>query len=305
MRTLVFKKVSSGFMHTIFVMCILGASCSTPTADTQHSFTPLPNDTTSQPSEQTDALFLSKLSSSGVLEAAQQIGLDVEQYLKPLAQRVDHNYRQYRWTVGYHENGRVMISALPPEEETGWTPWERWYRDDKGVIRKESWVMYPLRNVTKGIARWYKLDESDLMPRFLRKPSSLEDQLKLARIDEAASILGFNAQETLIKPLSEKGINYYLKCRWVVIPHILGGDGPVIYILPPMNRSDHWPWESWYTDGKAPLIHHVHFTKKNDLTTGVWKEYPGAPQRPPEIFGVVWYWYDDASLVPTMADIKN
>jgi len=76
----------------------------------------------------------------------------------------------------------------------------------------------------------------------------------------------------------------------------------VIYILPPMNRSDEWPWESWYTDGKVKLIHHVHFTKENKLTRGLWREYPGAPQRPPEIFGVNWYWYDDEDLKPTMAD---
>jgi len=288
------------------MMCILGASCTSPIAENQYSLTPLPTDAIFEHSEQIDTQFLSKLSSSGVLEAAHQIGLDVEQYLKPMAQRVDHNYRQYRWSVGYHENGGIMISALPPEEETGWTPWERWYRNDKGVVRKESWVMYPLRDATaKGIARWYKLDENDLMPRFLRKTSSLEDQLKLARIDEAASILGFNAQEVLLEPLSKDGRNYYSKCRWVVIPHILGDDGPVIYILPPMDNSDLWPWESWYTDGKTPIIHHVHFTKKNDRTTGVWNEYPGAPQRPPEIFGVVWYWYDDTALVPTMADNIN
>ncbi len=286
------------------MMCVLGASCTTPTAENQHSLTPLPTEAIFEHREQIDTQFMSKLSSSGVLEAAYQIGLDVEQYLKPLAQRVDHNYRQYRWSVGYHENGGILISALPPEEEIGWTPWERWYQDDHGDIRKESLVMYPLRNTTdKGIARWYKLDESDLMPRYLRKSPSLEDQLKLARIDVAASIIGFDAKEVLLASLSKYGRNYYAKCRWVVISHILGEDGPVIYILPPMDNSDHWPWESWYTDGKTPIIHHVHFTKKNNRTTGVWKEYLGAPQRPPEIFGLIWYWYDDTALLPTMADM--
>jgi len=71
-----------------------------------------------------------------------------------------------------------------------------------------------------------------------------------------------------------------------------------------MNRSDEWPWESWYTDGTTPLIHHVHFTRQTPQATRSWKEYPGAPQRPPEIFGVAWYWFDDTRLIPTMANMK-
>ena len=252
-----------------------------------------------------DTDFLASLSSAGVLAAAGQIGLDIDKYLKPLAQRVDHNYRRYRWSVGYHEGGGIMISALPPEEESGWTPWERWYKDDQGITRKESWVLYPLKDPTeKGVARWYKIEEDDLYPRNLNKPATLQEQLRRERIYDAAKVLDFDAEEVLIAPLSAKAKTYYQQCRWVVIPHILGGDGPVIYILPPMDHSDEWPWESWYTDGKVKLIHHVHFTKDNKLTKGSWKEFPGAPQRPPEIFGVVWYWYDDKTLKPAMADFQ-
>lgn len=252
-----------------------------------------------------DTEFLAILSSAGIFDAAHQIGLDVNEYLLPLARNAIHSYRRYRWSVGYHPGGGVMISALPPEEESGWTPWERWYKDDQGVTRKESWVMYPLKDPTpSGTARWYQLDDVGLIPRFLKRPAAIENKLKEARIYEAASIIGFNADEILIKPLSKKGQFYYQQCRWVVIPHILSGDGPVIYILPPMIRSDEWPWESWYTDGKVRLIHHVHFTKKKSETKGLWREYPGAPQRPPEIFGVDWYWYDDKDLRPTMADFQ-
>jgi hypothetical protein len=255
--------------------------------------------------EHVDTDFLATLSSAGVIEAARQIGLDFNTTIKPLSRSVDHSYRRYRWSVDYHEGGGIMINALPPEEETGWTPWERWFRDDKGITRKESWVLFPLKDPTEnGVARWYKLEENDLSPRYLNKPASLYDQLKRARIFDAAGVLGFDAEEMLIKPLSASGRAYYQQCRWVVIPHILGGDGPVLYILPPMDKSDEWPWESWYSDGKVKLIHHVHFTKKSKLTKGSWKEYPGVPQRPPEIFGPVWYWYDDLSLKPAMADIQ-
>jgi hypothetical protein len=250
-----------------------------------------------------DNEFLSLLSAAGIFEAARHIGLDIDKFLLPLARNSDHFYHRYRWSVGYHESGSMMISALPPEEESGWTPWERWYKDDLGVTRKDSWVMYPLKDTTTtGTSRWYKLNENDLLPRYLRRLFGLEDRLLQARIYEAANIIGFDADEILIHPLSENGRLYYQQCRWVVIPHILSGDGPVIYILPPMHRSDEWPWESWYTDGKVKLIHHVHMTKENKKTIGSWKEFHGAPQRPPEIFGVTWYWYDDKDLKPTMSD---
>ena len=64
-----------------------------------------------------DAEFLSILSSAGIFDAAHRIGLEVDKYLLPLACYLNHSYRRYRWSVGYHENGGVMISALPPEEE--------------------------------------------------------------------------------------------------------------------------------------------------------------------------------------------
>lgn len=250
--------------------------------------------------------FLSVLSATGVLKVAQVIGLDVEKYLVPLAIRSDHSYRRYRWSVDYHVSGVLMINALPPEEEVGWTPWERWFKDENGITQKESWVLYPLRAPTAlGVSKWYKINEHDLMPRYLLDTTSLQNQLQRARIYEAAKILGFDADELLVNPLSKSGQSYYQRCRWVVIPHILSDDGPVIYILPPMNCSDQWPWESWYTDGKVKLIHHVHFTKENNKTIGSWKEFPCAPQRPPEIFGVTWYWYDDNDLLPAANFIER
>jgi hypothetical protein len=68
-----------------------------------------------------------------------------------------------------------------------------------------------------------------------------------------------------------------------------------------MNRSNVWPWESWYTDGVIPRIHHVHYTAETPLAKTRWSEYPGALQRPPEIAGVTWFWYDSASMIPALA----
>ncbi|HEY2349605.1 MAG TPA: hypothetical protein VGH64_11330 [Puia sp.] len=249
-----------------------------------------------------DSEFLSVLSSAGIFDAARRIGLDANKYLVPLA-FTNHSYRRYRWSVGYHQNGGLLINAYPPEEEAGWAPWERWY-EDEGITRKDAWVLYPLKDpAPSGNARWYRLKDDDLFPWHFRKDYDLESVFRRARIAEAANIIGFDADEILIKPLSKKGKLYYEQCRWAVIPHFLGDDGPVIYILPPMNRSDDWPWESWYTDGRTKLIHHVHFTQKKKNTKGTWREYPGAPQRPPEIFGVEWHWYDDKNLIPTMCNL--
>lgn len=141
-----------------------------------------------------------------------------------------------------------------------------------------------------------------MAPRYSKPAASLDELLKRARIDEAAKVLGFDAKKTLLDPFSAEGRERYMQCRWVVVPHRLAADTPVIYVLPPMHLADQWPWESWYTDGTTPLILHVHYTRPNPKTTGTWKEYPNAPERPPEIFGPLWHWYDDTALVPTMAN---
>ncbi|MFD2257865.1 hypothetical protein ACFSSA_14375 [Luteolibacter algae] len=247
--------------------------------------------------------FLARLSTAGVLDAAEEIGLNVDAHILPLARNPGHQYDRYRWSVGHADDGGIMISALPPEEEVGWTPWERWRKGEDGQCVHESWVLYPLKTATpEGVAQWYRIDEPGLGPRFAEPPSSLEELLHRARIHEAAKVLGFDAKEILLDPLSAEGSRRYLQCRWVVIPHHLAADTPVIYVLPPMHLADQWPWESWYTDGSTPLILHVHFTKASSRTTGTWSEYANAPQRPPEIFGHLWHWYDEPSLVPTMAN---
>jgi hypothetical protein len=244
-------------------------------------------------SGQVDLEFISHLRSVGVWDACQKMKIDFDQVFAPLAARVDHPYRRYRWSV----DSMGQIHALPPEEEMGWTPWERWSLKDDKLVHTE-WVQFPIKTpVHRNIAPWYALPQSsDLIPRYLRDCPDIESQLRRARVDVAADWLGLDFRKTFIDSLSTEQQNLYRQFRWVVIPHVIAADGPVIYALPPMNKSNHWPWLSFYTDGVKPRIFHVHYTAPQSKATRVWVEPPGAPQRPPEIYGHTWYWYDDPEM---------
>ncbi|CAZ94528.1 hypothetical protein [Zobellia galactanivorans] len=254
-------------------------------------------------SRSTDFELLHQFRAAGIWDACLDLKIDFNEVFGPLTTEVGHPYRRYRWSVSYDENGGTMINALPPEEELGWTPWERWSLINGEPTRTE-WVKYPVKKLLKrGIVPWYKLSEtSTLSPRFHKKSTQdLESQLRLARVDIASEWLGLDFKKTFIEPM-ELGLQQkYQQFRWVVIPHILAADGPVIYALPPMHKSDNWPWESWYTDGKTSHIHHVHYTEKKILSTGSWSELVGAPQRPPEVCQFTWYWHNDQLMTPALS----
>ncbi len=246
--------------------------------------------------------FMGLLVGRGVKDAAKEMGIDFDKIFSPMTESANHPYRRYRWSVGRDEFNQPLIHALPPEEEMGWTPWERWGFIDHKPIRS-AWILYPVKQpVKRDVINWYVLEESgNLFPRLLSETQNLVTQLRLARIDVAAEWLGLDFEKIFIDPLPEEIQNIYKQYRWVIVPHMLAADGPVIYALPPIHQADDWPWESWYTDGCLPQIHHVHYTKRNGNTTGTWSEGTGSPQRPPEIFGVKWYWYNDLDMVPALA----
>lgn len=256
----------------------------------------------SEDTRSTDFELLNRLRAAGIWDACFELKINFNEVFGPLVSEVDHPYRRYRWSVSHDAHGGVMINALPPEEELGWTPWERWSLVNGKPVRTE-WVKYPLKETLKsGVVHWYKLSSAEtLTPRFLKDVSDFEGQLRLARVDVASDWLGIDFEKTFLYTLSPDIQKLYQQYRWVVIPHILAFDGPVIYGLPPMDKSDYWPWESWYTDGKTQSIHHVHYTEKSALTKGVWFERAGAPQRPPEIFEYQWYWYDDKDMSPALS----
>lgn len=242
-----------------------------------------------------DTNFIAQLSEAGVIAAASDIQLDVETVFGTLFVNAAHPYRRYRWFVNMDEFGNRVIHAAPPEAEMGWTPWERWRISDGRVIH-EQWVSEPVRH-------WHMLDEAldDLTPRFATRPSSLLEQLVQSRVDVAAQALEMGFDATFIQPVPASIQATYLRMRWVVIPHWLAGDGPVIYALPPMHQADVLPWESWYRDGSGTLTHHVHYTVTHTKSQGTWQEGVGSLQRPPEVMGVMWHWHDEPSMTPALA----
>ncbi len=249
-----------------------------------------------------DTAFDGVLRHAGIWEAAPEIGLDADKVFLPLAKRTDHPYRMYRWSVSYAETGGPLIQALPPEEEMGWMPWEEWLKLDGKPVRR-AMALFPIDKMKGQIPLWWCLERSDdLTPRRATTPGTLAELFKRDRIIEAAKVTGFDAVKELLAPMSLKGEAVYRRMRWSVAPHRIAADLPVIQCLPPADKMREWPWETWYTDGKTPLIHHVHYTVPNARTEPKsWREREGAPQRPQELFGHNWYWYNDLEMAPALA----
>jgi hypothetical protein len=244
------------------------------------------------------------LQEAGIPEAAKEIGIDYHQVFATLTANKQHPYSLYRWSVSHDAAGGPLIQALPPEEEMGWTPWEEWFRLGNKPVRR-AMVLYPVRDMTRRVPRWWSLEESHtrLAPRCATPAKTLEELFHRNRIFEAAAAVGFDAQKAILDPLSRRAKDLYLRMRWSVTPHRLAADLPVVQCVPPKDRMDQWPWETWYTDGKTALIHHVHYTKPNQRTEPkAWREGRGAPQRPAELIGVDWYWCNEESMDPALSN---
>ncbi len=243
------------------------------------------------------------LSKAGVQEASRLIGINFERTFEPLTREKQHPYGRYRWSVSYSVTGGPVIQALPPEEEMGWTPWEEWFSLDGHPVRR-AMVLYPVKEMTRNVPLWWVLEQSrtNLLPRCSIAAKTLEELFRRDRVYEAASVVGFDAQKVIIEQLSSNARVIYMQMRWSVAPHRLAADLPVIQCLPPTDKMNEWPWETWYTDGKTPLIHHVHYAHPTGRTASKsWNERDEAPQRPFELFGHDWYWYNDKSMTPALA----
>jgi hypothetical protein len=85
----------------------------------------------------------------------------------------------------------------------------------------------------------------------------------------------------------------------------IGMDADKVF-WPLIERANHsyrsYRWSASYAETGGPLIHHVHMSAPNERTAKEpWRERDGAPQRPAELFGTRWYWYDDSDMTPALA----
>jgi len=247
-----------------------------------------------RPAPQTETL-VERLRNGGVLDAFAAMGIDPAAMTQVLV-ATRHHYDRYRWSVALGDGSRTVIHAVPPEEELGWTPWERWVVDEAGRATRECWIAAP-----PGSGRrlgWQRLDDErtkGLQPLFNAGNDELRTRFDLTGVSAAFAVLGIDRDQFLamMGPVQDA----YSWCRWVVIPHFLADDGPVVYSIPSSRSADGWPWETWYSPG-GPLVHHVHVDQPRPGCNEEWSEPVGAPQRPPEVLGRTWFWCDPGSATP-------
>lgn len=235
-----------------------------------------------------------------VLDAFARMGLDAARMGEALS-ATRHHYDRYRWSVALGDGFREVVHAVPPEEEVGWTPWERWTVDAGGEPSHRCWVAGPAEHGRR--ASWRSLADPravGLLPLF---GTDVDDDLRrrfdLVGVGDALAILRIDPGD-LLGPLGPQQLAWYTACRWVVVPHFLADDGPVVYSIPGPDSPPEWPWETWYA-AEGQTVHHVHMDAPRAGCTEPWSEPRGAPQRPPEVLGRTWFWGDPGSVVPAMA----
>lgn len=236
-----------------------------------------------------------RLRNGGVLDAFLAMGIDPGAVIEALV-ATRHHYERYRWSVALGDGFRAVVHAVPPEEELGWTPWERWVVNEAGRASRECWIAAPPNGGRR--MGWQCLSDertAGLEPLFTGDNEALRTRFDLIGVSDALTVLGIDRDEFLTS--MEPGRAGYSLCRWVVIPHFLADDGPVVYSIPSSRSADGWPWETWYSaDGQ--IVHHVHLDQPRPGCTEEWSEPVGAPQRPPEVLGRTWFWGDPGSMVP-------
>lgn len=118
------------------------------------------------------------LRKAGAVEACEALNISFQETFGPLTTTVGHPYKLYRWSGSHGANGHLVIYALPPEEETGWPPWE-WLTVEDGQPIHIDKVQFPIKDpIERGIVRCYIDGKTPVIHHlhYIRKPSDLTEE---------------------------------------------------------------------------------------------------------------------------------
>ena len=109
---------------------------------------------------------------------------------------------------------------------------------------------------------------------------------------DAFAAIGFVPED-----LGERFLASYQGFKWYLIPHWRVTN--VVYAVPADGNLQTQPWESWYMDGGVKT-HHVHYAQKLQPDYIEWIQKEWTQERPDEVIGDPWYWYDDPDMRPAL-----
>jgi hypothetical protein len=121
-----------------------------------------------------------------------------------------------------------------------------------------------------------------------------------AGIVQAFHMLGFPLGVTVKVP--DLKLDSYRGFTWSLIPH--HRVGMVLYSVPPMESIADLPWESWYLDA-GRTIHHIHYATRQHADDFEWIQVDATDERPPEVIGRQWYWFDDPDMTLVLSRCKT
>lgn len=76
----------------------------------------------------------------------------------------------------------------------------------------------------------------------------------------------------------------------------------VLYAVPAKDHLGDQPWESFYIEPTGEESHHTHYAFRIHEDDQVWQQNEITDDRPDEIIGRPWYWFDPHSMTPALLE---
>ncbi|NLF27627.1 MAG: hypothetical protein GX592_06980 [Clostridiales bacterium] len=74
----------------------------------------------------------------------------------------------------------------------------------------------------------------------------------------------------------------------------------VLYSVPAEEDMLEKPWESFYIEPTGEEKHHIHYAYRVHDDDREWIQPTPTEERPDEIIGRLWYWFDPDSMIPAL-----